>query len=461
MATTPNLVLIMADDLGFGDLGMCSFGATATPHIDSLATDGAFLSQHYSASPICAPARAAFLTGRYPQRSGVIDTFPHRLLDRISLCERTMGDLFREAGYRTGIIGKWHSGALGRAYHPNQRGFDEFVGFRGGVQDYWQWRLERDGEAFDADGRYLTDVLSDEAVSFIDRNHEAPFMLLLAYTAPHGPFQAPEDAVAAVRARRSGPSTVDVIAAMVEVMDQGIGRVLQALEEHECSDNTIVMFTSDNGPWMRLGSFDETTVRYNLGLAGGKELVHEGGIRVPMLIRWPGIVERGRTIHDVVHFTDWVPTLLGFVGGSDLVRLPGDGRDVGALLRGGPLIESQPFCWQWSRYQPHPTCNAAIRDGNWKLRFPAVPEILRVLSFDPIEERRLRTDPSTYVPPPNLPAPPPREWTSPAAQLFDLAADPGEQHDLAAYDGARVAQMQHQLMAWFDSVETDRRTLAM
>lgn len=461
MTRTPNIVVIMADDLGFGDLGMCSFGATRTPHIDSLSTDGAFLTQHYSASPICAPARAAFLTGRYPQRSGVIDTFTHRCSDRIALAEHTLGDLFQALGYRTGMIGKWHSGALGDAYHPNRRGFDEFVGFRGGGQDYWDWRLERNGHAFHADGRYLTDVFSSEADGFIRRHRDEPFLMFLAYNAPHGPFQAPEAAVRSVRARRNGPPTVDVLAAMVEVMDAGVGRLLATLDELDLADDTIVMFTSDNGPWMRVGDFDETTVRYNVGLAGGKELVHEGGIRVPMLLRWPGVIERGRMIHDFVHFTDWVPTLLSIAGGVELERLPGDGRDIAPLLTGGSIGDPPPHCWQWSRYRPHDTCNAALRDGNWKLRYPAVPQILRILPEDPVQERLVRADPDNYVVPAVLPQAPEYDWDAPEPQLFDLAADPGETHDLAAHEGARLAQLQEELAAWFADVEADRRRLAM
>lgn len=460
MADQPNVVVIMADDLGFGDLGLCSAGATRTPSIDSLAADGGFLTQHYSASPICAPARAAFLTGRYPQRSGVIDTFPHRALDRIALTEQTLGDRLGARGYRTGMIGKWHSGALGEAYHPNRRGFDEFIGFRGGGQDYWAWRLERNGIEVRADGRYLTEVFSQEAVDFVDRNHADPFLLFVAYTAPHGPFQAPGAAVDDVRSRRHGPLTVDIIAAMVEVMDAGIGRLLQALSDHGLDGDTIVMFTSDNGPWMRVGPLDDTTVRYNLGLAGGKELVHEGGIRVPMLVRWPGVVAPGRTIHEVVHFTDWVPTLVAAAGGSGVGPLPTDGRDVGPVLSGAEL--AQPTrCWQWSRYAPHPRCNAAIRQDNWKLRYPAVPEILHILPEDPVQERILRADPSSYVPPEHFAEPPPRDWAPPEPQLFDVVADPGEQHDLAAVEGARVAELQDALAAWFADVEGERARLAM
>ena len=455
MSARPNIIVIMADDLGFGDLGFCNFGSTTTAAIDSLARDGVFMTQHYSASPICAPARAAFLTGRYPQRSGVIDTFPHRGSDRIALRERTLGDLLHEAGYATGLIGKWHSGAIGDAYHPTRRGFDEFVGFRGGVQDYWDWNLERNGATFRPDGRYLTDVLSEEAVTFVRRHRAERFFLYLSYTAPHGPFQAPSDLRANSEPR---PTTLDLIAEMVECMDVGIASVLDEVERCGLGDDTFVMFTSDNGPWMRPGPMEETTVRYNIGLAGGKELVHEGGIRVPTIVRWPDEIRPAQTLHRFSHFTDWVPTLLAIAGHSRAVRLPGDGVDLLPTLKGSGVELPDERFWQWSRYEPTPLSNAAVRIGDWKLRYPAVPEILRILPSDPIEERRLRADPMSYQPPtsfelPNL------DWAAPAAQLFNLALDPGEQFDLASREAPRLQRMQLRLDAWYHDVEHERSTL--
>ena len=455
MDDRPNIVVIMADDLGFGDLGMCNFGASTTPGIDSLAHDGAFMTQHYSASPICAPARAAFMTGRYPQRSGVIDTFPHRATDRISLNERTLGDLLTEAGYVTGLVGKWHSGALGHDYHPNRRGFAEFTGFRGGVQDYYDWRLERNGEALSSDGRYLTDVFTTEAVDFVRRHGNERFFLFLAYTAPHGPFQAPSAATSG----HDGEMTVlETITRMVEQMDVGIVALLDELDRQRLRENTLVMFTSDNGPWMRPGPMTETTVRYNIGLAGGKELVHEGGIRVPTVVRWPGAIPSGRTIHDFTHFTDWVPTLLATADHRFAERLPGDGVDLLPLLTGSELQLPNSRFWQWSRYEPTPLSNAAARVGDWKLRYPAVPEILHILPSDPVQERLLRADPMNYRPPAELEIPA-RDWAAPAAQLFNLALDPGEQFDLAAREGERIGRMQRELDAWYDSVERDRLSL--
>jgi arylsulfatase A len=450
----PNIVVVMADDLGFGDIGCCNFGATRTPAVDSMAAEGTLLTQHYSASPICAPARAAFLTGRYPQRSGVIDTFSHRGLDRIALRERTLGDLLGEAGYVTGLVGKWHSGALGRDYHPNRRGFAEFVGFRGAVQDYWDWTLERNGAPFPADGRYLTDVLTTEALQFVRRHRHEPFFLTVAYTAPHGPFQAPAEAI---RSAGCGdrPTVLETIVAMVERMDAGIAALLDELDSWRLLDDALIIFTSDNGPWMRAGPIEDTTVRYNLGLAGGKELVHEGGIRVPTIVRWPaGLVGRGAN-HAVTHFTDWVPTLLSVADHRDARRLPGDGIDLVPLLRGDAVEPGPPRFWQWSRYEPTPFANGALRDGDWKLRYPALPELFDILACDRVEERRLAADPRHYRPPARLELPTRRPVRQPA-QLFDLSVDPGEQFDVAARHPQRLARMEAQFAAWYAGVEAER-----
>src|SRR5439155_13518883 len=192
---TANVVVIVADDMGYGDLSLFNDGRCSSPHLDALARDGVCLTQHYSGSPVCAPARASLLTGRYPHRTGAIDTLHGRGLDRIALSEVTIADLFRSAGYRTGLVGKWHNGALDARYHPNARGFDEFAGFSGGYSDYYAYHLDLNGTEVEGDGRYLTDVLTEHAVSFLRRHHRAPFFLVVAYNAPHFPMQAPEEIV--------------------------------------------------------------------------------------------------------------------------------------------------------------------------------------------------------------------------------------------------------------------------
>src|SRR5581483_3926100 len=183
MSRRPNVVFVLADDMGYGDLGHFNDGRCSSPHLDRIASEGLCLTQHYSGSPVCAPARAALLTGRYPHRTGAIDTLHGRGLDRIALDEVTIADAFRAAGYRTGLVGKWHNGALDSRYHPNARGFEEFVGFSGGWADYYDYQLDLNGSTRASDGRYLTDVLGDYAVDFIRRHRAEPFFLLLAFNA--------------------------------------------------------------------------------------------------------------------------------------------------------------------------------------------------------------------------------------------------------------------------------------
>ena len=191
----PNVIVILADDLGYGDLGCYGNPWVRTPHIDQLASDGVRCECYYSPSPLCAPARAAILTGRYNHRVGALSVESNRGLDRIGLKERTMGDVFAAAGYATGMVGKWHNGLHDPRHHPNARGFAEFAGFLNGGMDYYNWILDRNGAPWFADGRYLTDVFTDEAEAFVERHSREPFFLLLSYNCPHAPLQAPPEAV--------------------------------------------------------------------------------------------------------------------------------------------------------------------------------------------------------------------------------------------------------------------------
>src|SRR5271155_2870028 len=301
MTAQPNIVLILADDMGYGDFGCFNYGASRTPTLDHLVRDGVCLTQHYSASPVCAPARASLMTGRYPHRTGVIDTLETRGLDRLALREVTIAELLKRTGYATGLVGKWHNGAYDSRYHPNRRGFDEFAGFSGGWQPYYQWNLDRNGSISRADGRYLTDVFTDEATDFIRRHRGDPFFLYLAYNAPHFPFEAPEDDAAPYKASGNFTPAVSQIYAMIECMDRGIARVLDALDQTGLADNTLVMFSSDNGPQFG-GKGEMCTDRFNCGFAGSKLLVYEGGIRLPMVMRWPAGLDGRRQVHDMVHF---------------------------------------------------------------------------------------------------------------------------------------------------------------
>ncbi len=460
----PNIVLIVADDMGYGDFGLFNDGPARTPTLDGLAAESVCLTQHYSGSCVCAPARAALLTGRYPHRTGAIDTLEGLGLDRLALREVTLADRCKAAGYATGMVGKWHLGALDPRYHPNARGFDEFVGFRGGWADYYRWRIDRNGAVEHSDGRYLTDVFAAEAAGFIQRNASRPFFLHAAFNAPHTPLQAP-DALVQPYLDAGLTRGVALIYAMNQRMDAGVAQILDALERSGCASNTIVMFTSDNGPHMARGydaltDEDIDTHRFNCNFNGHKGRVYEGGIRVPMLVRWPDGLPAGRRSDALVHYVDWLPTLLAAAEAPVGDGPPLDGVSVLDVLRGELPQEAPRRHWQWNRYSPLVECNAAIRAGRWKLVRPRIDEVMHVepehlqmdrdLKYHPERQQAavLGAEPEREAPPP----PPP--------ELFDVETDPGEQHDLADAEPLRAARLLRELETWFESVERERRTIA-
>lgn len=460
MDTRPNIILIVADDMGYGDFGVFNDGLLSTPTLDHLVSQGICLTQHYAASPVCAPARAALLTGRYPHRTGAISVIETRGQDRLALREVTIADMLRAAGYVTGLIGKWHLGALDPRYHPNARGFDEFVGFQGGWQDYYRWRLDYNGTYRRSDGRYLTDVFTDEAVRFVHRHRKERFFLKVAYNAPHEPFQAPAGEVAPFLQSGRLTRAVAIIYAMIQRMDSGLARILEAVEQAGLADNTIILFTSDNGPRFG-GEGDMCTTRFNCGFAGAKKYVYEGGIRVPMVVRWPDGLAGGRHLGEMVTFLDWLPTLLA----AAQVRIPRDialdGANVLPVLKGQQTrLERQCF-WQWNHYSPIGWCNAAMRDGAWKLVRPAVEEALVFAQQDRMMDRAHKYEPQAFVDICRDPEPPRRVPPPPPAQLFNIELDPLEQHDLAATEPTRLAMMQDKLETWFECVEAERNKISL
>ncbi|MCK5802174.1 MAG: arylsulfatase [Lentisphaeria bacterium] len=445
----PNIVFILADDLGYGDLGFLGNDTVRTPNLDALAAGGACLTQHYSASPLCAPARAALLTGRYNHRTGAVDVPSNRGLDRIALAERTIADLFSAHGYATGMVGKWHNGLHDSRYHPNARGFSEFAGFLNGGMDYYRWVLDRNGSAESADGRYLTDVFTEEARAFVRRHRAHPFFLYLAYNAPHAPYQAPEALVQ--RYRETGRFTEEVcqLYAMIERMDDGIGKLLDELTAQGLRDNTIVVFTSDNGPYLG-GQLN----RYNGPFRGAKGDVLDGGIRVPCMIRWPDGLPGGANLHAMTHFCDWLPTLAALATCKSPMPLPLDGCDLSPLLRNEMATNSAVRFWQRNRYKPMPHCNGAMRDGPWKLLWPMREGADRKDPRDnePYQHGLTAAHRIMPIAPelPNVdigpPAPP---------QLFHIDDDPHEDHDLAGDHPQRVESMTRAWDTWFEEVSSE------
>ncbi len=447
----PNIILIIADDMGYGDFGIFNDQISCTPQLDALVGQGVTLTQHYSAAPVCAPARAALMTGRYPHRTGGIDTLEARGLDRLRLDERTLADVLGGAGYATALIGKWHNGALDPRFHPTARGFQEFIGFQGGWNPYYRYRLDRNGSIEYGDkNQYLTDVFSDAAVDFIERNQRRPFFLQLAYNAPHFPLEAPE-AIARKYAEMGFSLGVSLLYAMIEVMDAGIGRIAAALDDLGIADNTILMFTSDNGP--ALGDWNGLSQRrFNYNFNGGKGNTYEGGIRVPMILRWSDGLPAGARSDAMAHFTDWFPTLLNLAGVAVPDDRPLDGVDITPALRGDSGGVYPQRCWQWNRYTPLGECNAAIRDGDWKLLRPLVPEAMQVSAEDTALDHAIKYYPEHFPDIIREPEPPRAVPEPPAPLLFNIAEDPFERHDLADQQPARVAALERELERWFVDV---------
>lgn len=449
----PNVIFILADDMGYGDFGRFNdSGLPITPVLDSLLDESVCLTQHYSGSAVCAPARAAFLTGRYPQRTGAVGLREVYGLCNIAPRETTVADLLQRAGYATGLVGKWHNGTIGKALHPTSRGFDEFIGFRSGAMPYWDWVLDWGGDFRKADGRYLTDVFTDAGIDFVTRHRASPFFLHLAYNAPHSPLEAPESDVRPFRESGLFNDKVSTLYGMIHNMDRNIGRLLETLDRLGLRENTIVCFTSDNGP-----DFHGTaTERFNCGFRGAKYWVYEGGIRVPMLMRWPAGLTPGSS-DSMIHFCDWLPTLLAATGIDERPPLPLDGVDVLPVLRGEHARTPEKRFWQFTRYGPMLTCNAAMRDGPWKLVRPGyAPNFMTTRPEDRAPDGAMRLEPWNQFPPRSGLTPLIQDIPLQPLQLFNLAEDASEETNLADAYPDRVARMARELEAWYCDVERDR-----
>lgn len=459
-SSRPNVVFILVDDMGYGDFSAFNGGLSSTPALDGLMGESVCLTQHYTGSPVCNPSRASLLTGRYPHRTGSIDTLEWRGLERLALRETTLADMLQRAGYATGLVGKWHLGAYDPRYHPQRRGFDESVCFRGGMHDYWQWRLEYGERVARGDGRYLTDVWTQEAVAFIQRHQHQPFFLHVTFNAPHTPLQVPESEVQPFRDKPGLNRGVATLYGMIHRMDTGVAAILEALDRGGVRDNTILCFCSDNGPQFG-GAGDECLDRFNCHFHGAKGSPYEGGIRVPMLLRWPDGLQGGREVGEMVHMTDWLPTLLAMTGLQlPPDNLPLDGVNVWPVLsgRGGEVCTKR--CWQWNRYTPLAECNAAIRDGDWKLVRPAIAEAFAVpdghwlhtsmYEYEYFVEHGIITDPD---PPRTIPPPPPPE-------LYHIATDVHESRNVAAEHPDIVHRLLSDLETWFEEVEAERRGIS-
>lgn len=330
LITRPNIVLIVADDQGWGDLSLTGNPVISTPYLDSLARQGAFFQQFF-VSAVCSPTRAELLTGRYAVRGGVYSTSEGG--ERLDLDEETVADLLQQAGYRTGIFGKWHNG-MQPPYHPNARGFEEFVGYCSGHWgSYIDAELEHNGDIISTEG-YLTDVLTERAMSFISAHADEPFFVYLPFNTPHSPMQVPDpwwerfDTMALPMHRfrdREKIQHTRAAYAMAENLDWNVGRLAQHLAQLRLDSQTLLIYLSDNGPngW-----------RWNDGLAGIKGHVDEGGLRSPLIMHWPGAIAPHTEVATLSSSLDLLPTLLEAAHVHTLPQKNLDGRSLMPLLQG-------------------------------------------------------------------------------------------------------------------------------
>lgn len=419
-AQKPNVVVFFMDDMGYADLG--SYGAkdVRTPHLDRLAREGVRLTDCYAAGSLCTPTRAALMTGRYQHRVGIETVLTARDRDKgLSSSEPTLPRYLKNAGYATGLIGKWHLGWR-REFHPNAHGFDEFFGFLSGAVGYYSHQNETgEHDLFENDKpvelkSYLTDEITNRAVSFIERHANEPFFLDVAYNATHWPFEPPGLASPAPHPGGTHEEVVRKWAAqgtrqdydrMLERADEGIGRILAAVDRLGLRNRTFVIFTNDNGgEWLsRMGP-----------LFHRKGTLWEGGLRVPCILRWPGRLPAGRVSHQPAITMDFTATILAAANVTPNGNRPLDGIDLVPVLAGTQPQAERTFFWLSASANPS---DRAVRHGRWKY-----------------------ISQSTLFP----------------GQLFDMRADPGERSDLAAKQPDLLKKLKSMHADWERSVRAPR-----
>lgn len=367
----PNVIFILADDMAIGDISYYNHGITDTSNIDKLIEDGVVFSQAYSSAPVSAPARASLLTGLYPHATGCVTLNLQRYpeLTRIKKSVPTLADVFRDNGYVTGLVGKWHCG-IGEGYHPLDRGFDVFEGYHGfDLKTYNDYYINIGKKKKRVTNLYLTDDLSERAIQFVRKYKDRPFFLHLAHSAPHVPLGAPEEVIKKYL-DKGIDRDVATIYAMVEVMDRGIGELVQELKQLDLWENTIVVFSSDNGPDPSFKG------RYNMEHKGAKYTVNEGGIHVPFVLTWGDVYKK--KVDSLIHFTDVLPTLVELCQLNDTIIDKRDGISFANYIvnKKENAAGLFPHFWQWNRGVPFYSHNAAVRLGEWKLVRPYITNSL-------------------------------------------------------------------------------------
>ncbi len=403
----PNVLVILTDDQGWGDLSLNGNPNLSTPHIDSLARDGAAF-EHFYVCPVCSPTRAEFLTGRYHPRGGVYSTSAGG--ERLDLDERTIADVFKESGYATAAFGKWHNG-MQYPYHPNGRGFDEFYGFCSGHWgDYFSPPLEHNGEPVTGDG-FVIDDFTNRAMAHMAGQHAAgkPFFVYLPYNTPHSPMQVPDEwwekfENKELALRHRDPDKEDVghtraALAMCENIDWNVGRLLGKLDEMGVAEDTLVLYFCDNGPngW-----------RWNGGMKGRKGATDEGGVRSPLLVRWPGKVPAGKSIPQIAAAIDLLPTLVEMAGIPLDSPRPLDGVSLAPLLTGPGAAAAD---WPNRMIFSHWNRKVSVRTQRFRLDHEG--------------------------------------------GLFDIPADPGQEKDVSVEHPDLTRELGNAVAAWRESVLAD------
>jgi arylsulfatase A-like enzyme len=412
----PNLICILVDDLGWTDLGVQGSKFYETPNIDRLALQGMRFTQAYAACTVCSPTRAALLTGKYPARLQLTDWIrghvrPYARLKvpdwtmHLPLEERTLAEALREAGYATASIGKWHLG--GPEFYPERQGFDENIGGtdKGSPPSYFSpYKIPTlpDGPP----GEFLTDRLTEEAVKFIERNQARPFFVYLPHYAVHTPLMGKSNVVARYerKADANRPQRHATYAALVESVDDSVGRLMRRLDDLGLTERTVILFTSDNGGLVL------QNVTSNLPLRAGKGSAYEGGVRVPLFVKWPGVTPPGSICDTPVITPDFFPTLLAIAGLPAPPPGTVDGESLVPLLRQTGGLRREAIYWHYPHYHPGgATPYSAIRQGDFKL-----------IEF--FEDQHV--------------------------ELYNLRADLGETTDLAARQPDRAKALREKLRAW-------------
>jgi len=418
-ARPPNIVFILIDDLGWADLGCYGNRFHETPNIDRLAQQGVRFTDAYAAAPVCSPTRASIVSGQYPARVGVTDFIaghnrPWAKLINVRnrqqylpLESLTVAEALQQGGYATGMFGKWHLG--GREHFPEKQGFEDFLVSNGRHSNFTTWPPKDYPE--DA---YLSEVLTDRAEQFMETHRGRPFFLYLSHYAVHIPLDARAELVAKYEAKPKPDDGIHnaTYAAMVEHVDRSVGRIMDKLKALGLEENTLMVFFSDNGGLRQRFDGKGPLVTSNAPLRDEKGSLYEGGIREPLIVRWPGVVEPGGTCAEPVSSVDFYPTFLEVAGLDAPEGHMLDGASIAPLLRGAPSLERDALYWHYPHYH-HTTPAGAIRQGNWKL-------------IEYFEDGRL--------------------------ELYNLAEDLGEKNDRAREMPEKADAMRARLEGWREGV---------